>query len=201
MTKELERLRDEMAREYSLDSVDTCHFVDFKAGFNALHSHLTDAAGEFDEQTALAFARTQFSIEQKSSDASYRELNIFLAAVIEGARWQFEQDRTRIGIALEVATNDRNARESHYKRIKELEAHVAESADKQLALALKYNAAADRVLAAEKEREGLRAALVDIKDTCEETGLSVYGPDLRIDIDKIHETIMKALAKAVTIKR
>lgn len=41
MNPELEKKRDKLAREYSLDSVDTCHFVDFKAGFNAAYDILS----------------------------------------------------------------------------------------------------------------------------------------------------------------
>ncbi len=94
-------------------------------GFEAAINHLQAQAGEFSENEAFAFARTQFYATQDSE-----ALCIMQAGVIGGARWQHQQMSAQVGLMREERDqyrkwNDLSLRKAHDREL-ELEALRAE---------------------------------------------------------------------------
>lgn len=119
--KHLDQLRDELAARHTKLCSKQMLPGSWLDGWNALLSHLTDAAGEFDP-VALKQAFTQASPGEIAIEPLYRW----------GARWQFEQDRARIAYA-ERPTNyiPKNIHAEIIRKlkaqIKQLEARLQES--------------------------------------------------------------------------
>jgi septal ring factor EnvC (AmiA/AmiB activator) len=90
--------------------------LDFCKGFNAAITELESAAGEFDEDAAT-IAMTEVVHERYRPDLAFRD----------GARWQFEQDKARIGHAFEIRDSVLKELERQCKKVTELEARLAEA--------------------------------------------------------------------------
>lgn len=87
----LDKLRDELEKKYygaKFHKGWVC--ADFRAGFDAAIKALTDASGEFDAQAADAEGdKLETGMDYGGDSASF----------VWSARWQFEKDRARIGLA------------------------------------------------------------------------------------------------------
>lgn len=93
----LDKVRDELAKKWNSywysdakdKPVGASAYRSFIEGFDAALQALSEAAGEFDHMAAFKQAST-VEIPSLSFEVSFEQ----------GARWQFEQDRARIGAAL-----------------------------------------------------------------------------------------------------
>lgn len=169
----LDKLRDELAKKCGNGTVCDLDEKDyFRAGFDAALRALDQHAGEFDVSSANSSSKEldmeRFEVHAKRhGHASAHRNSYFL-----GARWQFEQMSGKIAWAsyqMSLA-NARNIQiegaEAHIKLMREnykqLEARLAESSEKQLQLAFKFNAAVDRCLEVENKLATAKVALEKI---------------------------------------
>lgn len=130
LPKELEKLRDELAhglaneasRNPNTSNPPNWVATDFKAGFNALFAHLTEAAGEFYFPEAM----------QAAHDNGHHH-NGTRTLFAEGMKLQFERDAARIGLAemsgvskelFEMVCDERDKFEA---RAKDLESDIREA--------------------------------------------------------------------------
>lgn len=165
--KELDELRDKMAMDACMypdkngePIADQHTYEDFIKGWSALLKLLERSGGEFDANNATR-------VGQELSRLTPHEYSFEHYFFTQGAKWQFEADRARIGLA--------NSMHDHCKialnhQIKKLEARLAESECANAALVELRNAGVDsarlerdhfrdKLSAAEAEIERLRKCL------------------------------------------
>lgn len=153
MTKELERLRDNLCTEWQ-HAHEGYVRTDFNAGFNALHSHLTAAAGEFDEKAAQAEADS--AMENLGPTMFTRDE--CAAEMVSHARWQFEQNRARIGRA-EIEIDHLKTSLQIGKDFAEINANRMKAAEARLAeCARKFNHVADQRIELQDKLTAAKAA-------------------------------------------
>lgn len=113
---DLEKLRDELA-EKDMNSTYVNLGRSFHRGWDARDKALTEAAGEFDEKAYIAEYERRYAI---GIDECHH---------LKMARWQFEQDRARIGLAEELEKSSYQQCIDNADAIEQLEGKLASTND------------------------------------------------------------------------